>query len=42
MLTASCMIMWFAQVVGITADELEAAQKWNGPGILELLKSRQE
>ena len=30
------------QVVGVTTDELAAAQKWNGPGILELLKSRPE
>ena len=44
MLTASYdhMVVWFDQAVGITTDELEAAQKWNGPGILELLKSRKE
>ena len=40
--TASCMTIWSGQVVGVTADELESAQKWNGPGILELLKSRPE
>ena len=25
------------QVVGVTNDELAAAQKWNGAGVLELL-----
>lgn len=41
-LTVSCIIIRCDQVVGITADELESAQKWNGPGILTLLKSRPE
>ncbi|KAL7299854.1 hypothetical protein TKK_0007186 [Trichogramma kaykai] len=31
----------FLQIVGITAQELQAAQHWNGLGVLELLKSSQ-
>ena len=30
----SCL---FVQVVGVTVDELAAAQKWNGAGVLNLL-----
>ena len=26
------------QIVGICLEELRAAQQWNGPGILDLLK----
>ena len=28
----------FIQVVGVTSEELELAQKWNGPGVLDLLR----
>ncbi|KAJ9584731.1 hypothetical protein L9F63_020936, partial [Diploptera punctata] len=28
----------FVQIVGICTEELQAAQHWNGPGILEILK----
>lgn len=27
----------FVQIVGICADELKAAQQWNGAGILEMI-----
>eukprot|EP00731_Ephydatia_muelleri_P009014 Em0004g1352a len=27
----------FVQIVGVTEDELSAAQRWNGPGVLKLL-----
>eukprot|EP00058_Branchiostoma_floridae_P006074 XP_002591562.1 suppressor of fused protein-like protein [Branchiostoma floridae] len=29
----------FIQIIGVTAEELQAAQRWNGPGILELLRN---
>lgn len=29
----------FIQIVGVCAEELKAAQHWNGPGVLELLRS---
>lgn len=29
----------FRQIVGICAEELQAAQQWNGQGLLELLRS---
>lgn len=29
----------FIQIVGVCAEELQAAQGWNGPGIIELMKS---
>ncbi|KAK6639184.1 hypothetical protein RUM43_007454 [Polyplax serrata] len=28
----------FVQVVGVTKEELQAAQHWNGPGVLDILK----
>lgn len=28
----------FVQIVGITKEELQAAQHWNGPGVLDILK----
>jgi len=28
----------FVQIVGICREELQAAQHWNGPGVLEILK----
>ncbi|XP_022086688.1 suppressor of fused homolog [Acanthaster planci] len=31
----------FVQIVGVCTEELQAAQRWNGPSILELLKSCQ-
>ena len=30
-------ICFLVQVVGVTVDELAAAQKWNGAGVLDLL-----
>lgn len=27
----------FVQIVGVTADELRAAQQWNGTGVLDIL-----
>lgn len=27
-----------AQIVGVVSEELDAAQKWNGPGMLDLLR----
>jgi len=27
------------QVVGVCAEELKAAQHWNGPGLLDLIKT---
>ncbi|GFV67652.1 suppressor of fused homolog [Trichonephila clavipes] len=29
----------FIQIVGVCAEELQAAQGWNGPGIIELMKT---
>lgn len=29
----------FVQIVGVCTEELQAAQGWNGPGIIELMKS---
>lgn len=29
----------FVQIVGVCSEELQAAQRWNGPGVLELLRS---
>lgn len=29
----------FIQIVGVCAEELQAAQGWNGPGVIELLKA---
>lgn len=29
----------FIQIVGVCAEELKAAQQWNGPGIIELMKT---
>ncbi|XP_038070508.1 suppressor of fused homolog [Patiria miniata] len=29
----------FVQVVGVCSEELQAAQRWNGPSVLELLKT---
>ena len=29
----------FIQIVGVCAEELKAAQHWNGPGVLELLRN---
>ncbi|KAG8222758.1 hypothetical protein J437_LFUL008156 [Ladona fulva] len=28
----------FVQIVGVCAEELHAAQRWNGPGVIEILK----
>lgn len=28
----------FIQIVGICAEELKAAQQWNGAGVLEIIK----
>lgn len=28
----------FVQIVGVTTEELQAAQHWNGPGVLDILK----
>ena len=33
----SCHVWLSGQVVGVTVDELAAAQKWNGAGVLNLL-----
>ncbi|KAK7008676.1 suppressor of fused [Biomphalaria glabrata] len=30
----------FIQIVGVCGEELKAAQHWNGPGIIELLRSK--
>jgi len=30
----------FIQIVGVCGEELKAAQRWNGPGIIELLRSK--
>ncbi|XP_072178025.1 suppressor of fused homolog [Diadema setosum] len=32
-------IVNFIQIVGVCTEELQASQRWNGPGMLELLKS---
>ncbi|XP_054714387.1 suppressor of fused homolog [Uloborus diversus] len=32
-------LVTFIQIVGVCTEELQAAQGWNGPGIIELLKS---
>lgn len=29
----------FVQIVGITKEELQASQHWNGAGVLDILKS---
>lgn len=29
----------FVQIIGVCQDELRAAQQWNGPGVIDLLKS---
>ncbi|KAJ8317173.1 hypothetical protein KUTeg_005077 [Tegillarca granosa] len=29
----------FVQIVGVTGEELRAAQQWNGPGVIELIRS---
>jgi len=29
----------FIQIVGVCTEELKAAQHWNGPGVLELLRN---
>ncbi|ESO96856.1 hypothetical protein LOTGIDRAFT_159604 [Lottia gigantea] len=31
----------FVQIVGICSEELRAAQHWNGPGVIELLRSKE-
>jgi hypothetical protein len=28
------------QIVGVCEEELKAAQHWNGPGVIELLRSK--
>jgi suppressor of fused-like protein len=28
----------FVQIVGVCTEELQTAQHWNGPGVLEILK----
>ena len=30
----------FIQIVGVCGEELKAAQHWNGPGVIELLRSK--
>ncbi|XP_067657154.1 suppressor of fused homolog [Haliotis asinina] len=30
----------FVQIVGVCGEELKAAQHWNGPGVIELLRSK--
>ncbi len=37
--TSSLGTLHFIQVVGITSEELAAAQKWNGLGLLRLMRS---
>ncbi|XP_029161034.1 suppressor of fused homolog [Nylanderia fulva] len=32
----------FVQIVGVTSEELQAAQHWNGPGVVNLLKSARD
>lgn len=29
----------FVQIVGVCTEELQAAQRWNGPGVIELMKA---
>ena len=29
----------FIQIIGVCAEELRAAQHWNGPGVIELLRA---
>lgn len=31
-------VVQFLQIVGLTSDELQAAQRWNGIGILNIMK----
>ena len=33
------MQLSFVQIVGVTSEELQAAQHWNGLGVLNLLKT---
>ncbi|XP_025095733.1 suppressor of fused homolog [Pomacea canaliculata] len=33
-------IVNFIQIVGVCSEELKAAQHWNGPGVIELLRSK--
>jgi len=28
----------FIQIVGVCEEELKCAQRWNGPGVIEILK----
>ena len=30
---------WFVQIVGVCAEEIKAAQHWNGAGVIDLLKT---
>ncbi|XKL59800.1 hypothetical protein PGB90_000816 [Kerria lacca] len=37
-----CGFVEFVQIIGVCKDELKAAQKWNGLGILNILKKLPE
>lgn len=39
MVSTSLGTVSFIQVVGVCSEELQAAQQWNGPGVIELLKT---
>ncbi|XP_039263815.2 suppressor of fused homolog [Styela clava] len=39
MVTTPLGTVSFIQVVGVCSEELQAAQQWNGPGVIELLKT---
>lgn len=34
------MLLLSPQIVGVCSEELKAAQHWNGPGVIELLRSK--
>ena len=33
---------WSGQLCGITTEELQAVQRWNGPGVIRLLRGQAE
>ncbi|KAK7109117.1 suppressor of fused homolog [Littorina saxatilis] len=39
-ITAPFGVVNFIQIVGVCGEELKAAQHWNGPGVIELLRSK--
>ncbi|XP_041368591.1 suppressor of fused homolog [Gigantopelta aegis] len=39
-ITTSFGVVNFVQIVGVCSEELKAAQHWNGPGVIELLRSK--